>query len=74
MILINRGQIADSNYLLKDKLTMVIQTCDKFSDLWEGHFKLLNKNWADRQIDTLLVTDEATANEIIEKLDDRFSY
>jgi len=54
------NNVNDYNNLLKDKLTMVIQTCDKFSDLWEGHFKLLNKNWEDRQIETLLVTDEKT--------------
>ena len=46
--------------MLKDKLTLVIHTCDKFSDLWNGHIKLLNENWSDRPIRTLLVTDKPT--------------
>lgn len=43
--------------MLKEKLTLLIHTCDKFSDLWDTHAMLLNKNWADRNIDTFLVTD-----------------
>ena len=46
--------------MLNDKLTLVIHTCDKFSDLWEGHIKLLNQNWRDRDFRTLLVTDKPT--------------
>ena len=46
--------------MLKDKLTLLIHTCDKFSDLWEVHVMLLNSNWADRNINTLLVTDKDT--------------
>jgi hypothetical protein len=46
--------------LLSDRLTMMIHTCNKFSDLWDAHINLLNKNWANRSIDTFLVTDEAT--------------
>lgn len=42
---------------LRDKLTLVIHTCDKFSDLWDAHIKLLSQNWHDRDIETLLVTD-----------------
>lgn len=49
--------------MLNDKLTLVIHTCDKFSDLWDGHFSLLNKNWSDRGIRTLLVTDKPTDRE-----------
>lgn len=48
------------NSKLSDRLTLVIHTCDKFSDLWEGHIRLLNRNWADRNIRTLLVTDKKT--------------
>ena len=43
--------------MLKEKLTLVINSCDKFSDLWQTHFDLLNENWSDRKIETLLVTD-----------------
>lgn len=46
--------------MLKDKLTFIIHSCDKFSDLWDAHVELLNKNWADRNIDTYLVTDSPT--------------
>jgi hypothetical protein len=46
--------------MLKDKLTFIIHSCDKFSDLWDAHIELLNKNWADRNIDTYLVTDSPT--------------
>lgn len=34
--------------MLKDQMTMIILSCDKFSDLWEGHVKLLEENWPDR--------------------------
>ena len=45
---------------MKDRLTLMIHTCDKFSDLWDAHMFLLNRNWADRGIDTFLITDEET--------------
>lgn len=43
--------------MLNDKLTLLIHSCDKFSDLWDAHVYLLNKNWADRGIDTFIATD-----------------
>ncbi|MEH7159007.1 hypothetical protein [Neobacillus drentensis] len=43
--------------MIKDKLSLLIHTCDKFSDLWDTHIMLLNKNWANRNIDTFLVSD-----------------
>ena len=46
--------------MLSDKLSLVVHSCDKFSDLWDAHFKLLNQNWADRGIPTYLVTDNPT--------------
>lgn len=46
--------------MLRNRLTMVIHSCDKFSDLWDGHMYLLNKNWPKRNIRTLLVTDKET--------------
>lgn len=45
---------------LSRKLTLMIQTCDAFSDLWEPHFQLLTENWPDRPVRTLLVTDSPT--------------
>lgn len=45
---------------LSSKLTLMIQTCEAFSDLWEPHFQLLAENWPDRPVRTLLVTDSPT--------------
>lgn len=45
---------------MRNELTLLIHSCEKFSDLWPAHFELLNKNWANRNIKTFLVTDEAT--------------
>lgn len=42
---------------LKDKLTMVISSCDAYSDLWDNHVKLLEENWPDREIPAIIVTD-----------------
>jgi hypothetical protein len=46
--------------MLADKLTLVIHSCDLYSDLWDGHIQLLNQNWADRNLNTLLITDKIT--------------
>ena len=43
---------------LEDKLTMLISSCEAYSDLWENHMILLNENWSDRTIDTVVVTDK----------------
>lgn len=43
--------------MLKKEMTMLIMSCDKFSDLWSGHIQLLNQNWPDRNMDTYIVTD-----------------
>ena len=40
--------------------SIIISTCDKFSDLWDAHILLLNQNWADRNVETFLVTDKPT--------------
>ncbi len=41
----------------KSNVTMLILSCDKFSDLWDGHIKLLEKNWDDRNMLTYMVTE-----------------
>ena len=46
--------------MLKDKLSLVILSCDKFSDLWNSHLQQLEKYWGDREIDTYIVTDKLT--------------
>lgn len=38
--------------------SIIISTCDKFSDLWEANVSLLEKNWSDRGVDTYFVTDK----------------
>lgn len=44
--------------MLKDKLTCLIFSCDKFSDLWESNLKLFRTNWPDRDFETFIVTDK----------------
>lgn len=41
---------------MKD-LTMLIFSCEKFSDLWDAHVQLLEQNWANRDMETYIVTD-----------------
>jgi len=43
--------------MLQNDLTLLIHSCDKYSDLWDAHVELLNHNWPDRSIDTFLVSD-----------------
>lgn len=47
--------------MLKDKVTCLIFSCDKFSDLWDGNLKLFRENWPDRDFETYIVTDKPTA-------------
>ena len=46
--------------MLKDKLTCLIFSCDKFSDIWDGNLKLFDQNWHDHNFDTYIVTDKET--------------
>ena len=41
-------------------ITMLISSCDAYSDLWDGHVELLNRNWPERDFMVLLVTDKPT--------------
>ena len=36
----------------------MIFSCDKFSDLWEANIHQLEKYWADRDVDTYIITDK----------------
>lgn len=45
---------------LRDRLTLVIYSCGRFSDLWDAHVTLLEKNWGDRGIRTIILTDAPT--------------
>lgn len=42
----------------KNDFSVIISTCDKFSDLWKANVLLLNQNWGDRNADTYLVSDK----------------
>lgn len=46
--------------MLKDKITCLIFSCDKFSDLWDGNLKLFRENWPERDFETYIVTDKPT--------------
>lgn len=41
-------------------ITMLISSCDAYSDLWDGHVELLNRNWPERNFRVMLVTDRPT--------------
>ena len=45
---------------MENNFSIIISTCDKFSDLWDAHILLLNQNWEDRNVETFLVTDKPT--------------
>lgn len=44
--------------MFENQMTILIMSCDKFSDLWDGHVQLLEQNWGDRGMKTYLVTDK----------------
>ncbi len=46
--------------MFENEMTMLIMSCDKFSDLWDGHVKLLEENWHNRGMKTYIVTDKET--------------
>lgn len=41
----------------KNKLSIVVVSCDKYSDLWDDVFNLLDIHWANRPYKTYLATD-----------------
>lgn len=43
--------------MLTNRLECLISSCDKYSDLWDLQVYHLNKNWPDRNIRTVIVTD-----------------
>lgn len=48
---------------MNNQITMLILSCDKFSDLWDGHVQMLELNWPDRDMETLIVTDKETTKQ-----------
>ena len=45
---------------MQNDIVLIIMSCDAFSDLWDGHIKLLEQNWNDRGMKTVIVTDKKT--------------
>lgn len=46
---------------MKNKLSVLISSCDKFSDLWDENIKAYRKYWMHNACSTYLVTDNATS-------------
>jgi len=46
---------------MNDRLSVLISSCDKFSDLWTENIKAYRRFWRDNPCDTFLVTDKKTA-------------
>lgn len=42
---------------MSKNFTLIINTCEKFSDIWETNLFLLNKNWPNRECETILLSD-----------------
>lgn len=45
---------------MNNRATITIHTCDAYKDIWDTNIMLLNKNWSDRNMRTILVTDKKT--------------
>ena len=43
--------------MINNDITMLILSCDSFSDLWDGHIKSLNINWPNRDFKTYIVSE-----------------
>ena len=46
--------------MLTNRMTLLIHSCDAYSDLWDGQVALLERNWTDRNVRTIILTDENT--------------
>lgn len=49
-----------SELILKDKVTILVCTCDSYEDLWLPFFKLLDKYWKDNDLTIVLNTETKT--------------
>lgn len=45
---------------MENEFSVIISSCDKFSDLWDKHIELYRKNWSNNGSKTYLVTDKPT--------------
>ena len=48
---------------MNQEATIVVMSCDAYSDLWHGFFSLKEANWPDCQYDTYLVTNNKKCTE-----------
>ena len=48
--------------MLTNRMTLLIHSCNAYSDLWDGQVTLLERNWKDRNIPTVILTDENKNN------------
>ena len=51
---------------MKNSISLIIFSCEAFSDLWDGQIKLLEQNWPDRNMDTYIVTDSPSDKSYLE--------
>ena len=49
--------INEEEHMNNRNCELLISSCEAYSDLWDIHIKLLNKNWKNRNIVTTIVTD-----------------
>ena len=49
--------------MLSNRLELLISSCDKYSDLWDLQVYHLNKNWPDRNMRPVIVTDCSSKKE-----------
>lgn len=47
----------NKSFALKDKLTVLVNSCDAYEDLWMPFFKLYRKYWGDQDVRLLLNTE-----------------
>lgn len=45
---------------MNENFSVLISSCDKFSDLWKEHTRLYRENWQGESVRTYLVTDKET--------------
>ena len=45
---------------MNPEFTIIISTCNKFSDIWDIQCSLIERNWSDRKARTILLTDSPT--------------
>lgn len=47
--------------MLRDKITILVNTCDQYSDLWLMFYKALEEYWPDRQVEVVFNTENISS-------------